>query len=57
MVLSATEPENICERVREPANWNPHPGPFPSPTSNATLATPVVATTCTEDDMSELDFF
>ena len=37
MVLSAAEPENICERVRElePANLNPHPGPFPPPT-NAT---------------------
>ena len=35
MVLSAAKPENICERVREPADLNPHPGPFPPPT-NAT---------------------
>ena len=33
MVLSAAEPENIRERVRElePANLNPYPGPFPPP--------------------------
>ena len=31
MVLSAAKPENICERVREPANLNPQPGPFPPP--------------------------
>ena len=40
MVLSAAEPENTCERVRElePANLNPHPGPLPHPTNATTGA-------------------
>ena len=40
MVLSAAEPENICERVRELEPANLHPGPFPPPT-NATSTSDV----------------
>ena len=36
MVLSAER--ELEPRDLEPANWNPHPGPFPSPT-NATSST------------------